>query len=102
MKNFTTVLKIAPAFLLASTMIHAQTKDSATKEKKIEEVVLIGYGKQKKTDLTGSITSVTAKDFNGGALSAGQLIQGKTPGVQITNSSGAPGSGTKIRIRGTS
>lgn len=100
-KNFTTVLKIAPAFLLASTVMHAQTKDSATKEKKIEEVVLIGYGKQKKSDLTGSITSVTAKDFNGGATSAGQLIQGKTPGVQITNNSGAPGSGTAIRIRGT-
>ncbi|WP_370901540.1 SusC/RagA family TonB-linked outer membrane protein [Chryseobacterium gossypii] len=101
MKNFTTVLKIAPAFLLAGTMVHAQTQDSITKEKKIEEVVLIGYGKQKKTDLTGSITSVTAKDFNGGATSAGQLIQGKTPGVQITNNSGAPGSGTAIRIRGT-
>jgi iron complex outermembrane receptor protein len=99
-KNFTTVLKIAPAFLLASTMIHAQT-DSTAKEKKIEEVVLIGYGKQKKSDVTGSITSVTAKDFNGGATSAGQLIQGKTPGVQITNNSGAPGSGTAIRIRGT-
>lgn len=101
MKNFTTVLKIAPAFLLASTMVHAQTKDSLTKEKQIEEVVLIGYGKQKKSDLTGSITSVSSKDFNGGATSAGQLIQGKTPGVQITNNSGAPGSGTTIRIRGT-
>jgi iron complex outermembrane receptor protein len=81
-------------------MIHAQI-DSTAKEKKIEEVVLIGYGKQKKSDVTGSITSVTAKDFNGGATSAGQLIQGKTPGVQITNNSGAPGSGTAIRIRGT-
>ncbi|WP_292008210.1 SusC/RagA family TonB-linked outer membrane protein [Chryseobacterium sp.] len=101
MRNFTTVLKIAPAFLLASTIIHAQTQDSITKEKKIEEVVLIGYGKQKKSDVTGSITSVSAKDFNGGATSAGQLIQGKTPGVQITNNSGAPGSGTAIRIRGT-
>lgn len=101
-KNFTTILKIAPAFLLASTVMHAQKKDSLPQEKKIDEVVLIGYGKQKKSDLTGSITSVTAKDFNGGATSAGQLIQGKTPGVQITNNSGAPGSGTKIRIRGTS
>ncbi|KXH81312.1 SusC/RagA family TonB-linked outer membrane protein [Chryseobacterium kwangjuense] len=102
MRNFTTVLKIAPAFLLAGSIMHAQVQDSTTKEKKIEEVVLIGYGKQKKSDLTGSITSVSAKDFNGGAVSAGQLIQGKTPGVQITNNSGAPGSGTKIRIRGTS
>ncbi|MPS66204.1 MAG: SusC/RagA family protein [Chryseobacterium sp.] len=100
MKNFTTVLKIAPAFLLASSMIHAQTKDSITKEKKIEEVVLIGYGKQKKTDVTGSISSISAKDFNGGATSPGQLIQGKTPGVSIVGNSGAPGAGTAIRIRG--
>ncbi len=48
MKNFTTVLKIAPAFLLASSMMHAQTKDSTTKEKAIEEVVLIGMESRKK------------------------------------------------------
>ncbi|MCW3162605.1 SusC/RagA family TonB-linked outer membrane protein [Chryseobacterium oryctis] len=101
MKNFTTVLKIAPAFLLASTVIHAQTKDSITKEKKIEEVVLIGYGKQKKTDLTGSITAISAKDFNEGSInSAEQLIQGRASGLQITNNGGAPGSGATIRIRG--
>lgn len=99
-KNFTTVLKIAPAFLLASTMIHAQT-DSTTKEKKIEEVVLIGYGKQKKTDLTGSVTAISAKDFNEGSItSPEQLIQGKTSGIQITTNSGAPGAGSTIRIRG--
>ncbi|MCS3532052.1 SusC/RagA family TonB-linked outer membrane protein [Chryseobacterium sp. JUb7] len=99
MKNFTTVLKIAPAFLLASTMIHAQT--DSLKEKKIEEVVLIGYGKQKKTDLTGSVTAISAKDFNEGSInSPEQLIQGKTSGVQITTNSGAPGAGSTIRIRG--
>jgi iron complex outermembrane receptor protein len=64
--------------------------------------VLIGYGKQKKSDLTGSITSVTSKDFNGGAGSPAQLIQGKTPGVQITTNSGAPGAGSSIRVRGIS
>lgn len=82
--------------------MHAQTKDTLSKEKKIDEVVLIGYGKQKKTDLTGSISSVTAKDFNGGAATADQLIVGKTPGVQITGNSGAPGSGSTIRVRGGS
>lgn len=101
MKNFTTVLKIAPAFLLASTVMHAQKKDSLPKEKKIEEVVLIGYGKQKKTDLTGSITAISAKDFNEGSInSPEQLIQGKASGIQITNNSGAPGAGSTIRIRG--
>ncbi|SEF60719.1 iron complex outermembrane recepter protein [Halpernia humi] len=102
MRNYNTVLKVAPAFLLLGAMFSAQTTDSIGKEKKIEEVVLIGYGKQKKSDLTGSITSITSKDFNGGASTAAQLIQGKTPGVQITTNSGAPGSGSQIRVRGTS
>lgn len=100
MRNYTRVLKIAPAFLLfAGTMLHAQTTDTV-KTAEIEQVVLIGYGKQKKTDLTGSISSISSKDFNGGANSPAQLIQGKTPGVSITGNSGAPGSGATIRIRG--
>jgi iron complex outermembrane receptor protein len=102
-RNFTTVLKIAPAFLLASAMIHAQTSDTATKEKKIEEVVLIGYGAKKKSDLTGSVTAISERDFNKGAIvSADQLIQGKAPGVRITNSGGSPDSNPNIRIRGGS
>jgi iron complex outermembrane receptor protein len=101
-RNYSTVLKIAPAFLLAGTMmLQAQEKKDSIKQKEIEQVVLIGYGKQKKTDLTGSIASVTAKDFNGGATSPAQLIQGKTPGVQVTTNSGAPGAGASIRVRGT-
>jgi TonB-linked SusC/RagA family outer membrane protein len=100
-KNYNTVLKIAPAFLLFGSILSAQTTDSIG-TKKIEEVVLIGYGKQKKADLTGSITSISSKDFNGGATSPAQLIQGKTPGVQITTNNGAPGSGAQIRIRGGS
>ena len=100
MRNYSTVLKIAPAFLLAGTMmLEAQQKDSI-KQKEIEQVVLIGYGKQKKSDLTGSIASVTAKDFNGGSTSADQLIQGKAPGVTVTGNGGNPGSGSTIRIRG--
>ena len=99
MRNYTTVLKIAPAFLLfAGTMLHAQT--DSTKTANIEQVVLIGYGKQKKEDLTGSIASITSKDFNGGSTSADQLIQGKAPGVTVTGNGGNPGSGSTIRIRG--
>jgi hypothetical protein len=57
-RNYTKVLKIAPAFfLLAGTMLHAQTTDTL-KTAEIEQVVLIGYGKQKKTDVTGSISSI--------------------------------------------
>ncbi|PQA97589.1 iron complex outermembrane recepter protein [Chryseobacterium piscicola] len=102
MKNFTTVLKIAPAFLLASSVMYGQTQDSTAKEKKIEEVVLIGYGKQKKTDLTGSITSLSASDFNKGAVTTAEgLINGRAAGVVITQS-GTPGSEPVIRVRGGS
>jgi len=102
-KNFTTVLKIAPAFLLASSILQAQTQDSLTKEKAIEEVVLVGYGSKKKSDLTGSVTAVSEKDFNKGAIvSADQLINGKAPGVRITNSGGSPDAAPNIRIRGGS
>ncbi|MGG9970679.1 SusC/RagA family TonB-linked outer membrane protein [Ferruginibacter sp. SUN002] len=65
------------------------------------EVVIIGYGTVKKKDLTGAITNVTAKDFNKGQNStAEQLIAGKVAGVAVTSNSGAPGSGSTIRIRG--
>lgn len=101
MKNYSKILKIAPAFLMVGYTIHAQKKDSI-KQKDIDQVVLIGYGKQKKSDLTGSIVSVTSKDFNSGSTSPEQLIQGKTPGVQITGNGGAPGSGSTIRLRGGS
>lgn len=102
MRNYSTVLKIAPAFLLAGTMLQAQTTDTlnSPRESAIEEVVLIGYGQRKKSDLTGSIVSVSEKDFNGGATSPEQLIQGKAPGVAITGNGGAPGAGSTIRIRG--
>lgn len=99
MINYTKVLKIAPAFLLAGTMLQAQTTDTV-KTAEIEQVVLIGYGKQKKEDLTGSIASISSKDFNRGATSADQLIQGKAPGVTITGNGGNPGAGSTIRIRG--
>ncbi|MVT08539.1 SusC/RagA family TonB-linked outer membrane protein [Chitinophaga tropicalis] len=69
--------------------------------KGLNEVVVVGYGTQKKSDLTGSIAIVSAKDFNKGPLSSPeQLITGKVPGVQITSNGGAPGSGSTIRVRG--
>ncbi|MFT4848246.1 MAG: TonB-linked SusC/RagA family outer membrane protein [Sediminicola sp.] len=68
----------------------------------LDEVVVIGYGTTTVRDATGSIASVKAEDFNGGIISTPeQLIQGKTAGVQITSSSGEPGAGMAIRIRGT-
>jgi len=68
----------------------------------LDEIVVIGYGTTTVKDATGSVSSVKAADFNKGVIaSPEQLIQGKTSGVQITQSSGAPGAGISIRIRGT-
>ncbi|MBT1705730.1 SusC/RagA family TonB-linked outer membrane protein [Chryseosolibacter indicus] len=67
------------------------------------EVVVVGYGEQKKSLLTGAISSVKAEELQ--TVSVGrvdQALQGRTAGVAITPTSGSPGSGTKIRIRGTS
>ncbi|MGN0206377.1 MAG: SusC/RagA family TonB-linked outer membrane protein [Muribaculaceae bacterium] len=67
----------------------------------MEEVVVIGYGVQKKNDLTGSISTVGEKDFNQGLISSPeQLVNGKVAGVQIVNSGGSPTAGSTIRIRG--
>lgn len=104
MKSYTTIMKIAPAFLLAGTMLQAQVTDStaSTKETKIDEVVLVGYSKQKKTDLTGSITALSEKDFNKGAITSAEgLLNGRTSGVVVTQS-GTPGNEATIRIRGGS
>lgn len=69
----------------------------------LQEVVVIGYGTQKKSDLTGSVASVSAEEFNRGQVTTPeQLIMGKVAGVQITSNSGAPGAGSRIRIRGGS
>ncbi len=69
----------------------------------LDEVVVVGYGVQKKSDLTGSVSSVSGDDLKGLATTdAGAALQGKAAGVQILNTSGAPGDGAKIRIRGYS
>ena len=67
----------------------------------LEEVVIIGYGTTTIKDATGSVAAVTSEDFNGGAISSPeQLIQGKTAGVNIQQTTGEPGAGIQINIRG--
>ncbi len=69
----------------------------------IEETVVIGYGVQRKSDLTGSVASVNSDDLkNRSTTDAAAALQGKAAGVQVINSSGAPGEGAKIRVRGYS
>ena len=68
----------------------------------LEEVVVIGYGSTTVQDATGAVAAVSSKDFNSGVISSPeQLIQGKTAGVQMTQSSGEPGAGIAFRIRGS-
>ncbi|MBU7577792.1 MAG: SusC/RagA family TonB-linked outer membrane protein, partial [Flavihumibacter sp.] len=65
------------------------------------EVVVVAYGTRKKSDLTGAVTSVTAKEFQKGVInSPEQLLTGKVAGLQITTGGGAAGGGSRIRIRG--
>ncbi len=71
--------------------------------KSLGEVVVVGYGTQKKSDLTGSVASLKSEDLNPGAnASVDQLMLGRSAGVQITQTSSEPGGGVSVRIRGTS
>lgn len=89
--------------LFPSGIVYSQTKkDTVQKEKQIEEVVVIGYGTQRKESVTGSVASV-----KGDALrevptaNITQALQGRTAGVDITQTSSKPGATMQIRIRGT-
>lgn len=67
----------------------------------LDEVVVVGYGTQKKSDLTGSVSSVTSKDIKTVPVaSLSQALQGRAAGVQVSQTSNAPGGGVSIRIRG--
>lgn len=68
----------------------------------LEEVVVVGYGTMRKTDVTGSVSSIGAKDFNVGVVtSPTDMMQGRVSGVNITTNGGEPGAGSSIRIRGS-
>lgn len=68
----------------------------------IEEVVAIGYGTMKKSDLTGSVSSVSAEQFKDQPVKRIEdILQGRTAGVEVTTLSGMPGGSIKVRIRGT-
>lgn len=82
------------------TRIDVEMKEKA---KELEDVVVVGYGTQLKRDLTGAITSVSEDDMSrdaGGNINT--ALQGRIPGMSITSSSGEPGAGANIQIRGAS
>ena len=69
--------------------------------KSLEEVVVVGYGTQKKSDLTGSVSSIPSEELTAyPAAGAVQALQGRAAGVQIQSNNGEPGAGQKVRIRG--
>lgn len=79
------------------TVLNVTLKEGTT----LDEVVVVGYGKQKKSDLTGAVSSVNVEDLKNIPTSrVDQVLQGRSAGVQVTNTSGSPGAGTVIRIRG--
>lgn len=97
-KYFKNTVIIAALYL--SGGMYAQETDSI-KERKIDEVVVIGYGKAKAKDLTGSVSVINlSKADNQPVADIGQAIQGRAPGVQVINS-GNPGDNVTFRIRGT-
>lgn len=68
--------------------------------KQLDEVVVVGYGVTKKSDLTGSVASVKASELSYPSASVAEMLRGKAAGIQVTSSSGRPGSGSDILIRG--
>lgn len=67
----------------------------------LDEIVVVGYGRQKKSDLTGSVATVSAEDITKVPVSrVDQALQGRAAGVQVTQTNGSPGAGTVIRVRG--
>ncbi|QXU47936.1 SusC/RagA family TonB-linked outer membrane protein [Chryseobacterium sp. D764] len=81
-----------------SVSIKLESKKGSTS---IEEVTLVGYGSQKKSDLTGAVSQLKAENFKEGMnISVDNLMQGKIAGVRIVQSSGEPGAGVNVSIRG--
>lgn len=70
--------------------------------RKIDEVVVVGYGTQKKVDLTGAVSSINSDDLaNKPVMSTAQALAGLAPGLSVVQNSGKPGSGATVKIRGT-
>lgn len=92
---------VAVLYFTANFTAQNTKTDTLPKEQKIEEVVMIGYGTQKKSNVTGAISSIKASDIE--AIPAGkpeQVLQGRAAGVNVISNSGQPGSSATIRVRG--
>ncbi|CAM2809915.1 iron complex outermembrane recepter protein [Flavobacterium frigoris] len=93
-------LKTQEVNVAGKTSVNVILKEDSAE---LKEVVVIGYGTVRKKDATGAVDQIGAKDFdNVAAPSPAQLLRGKVAGVQVTQSSGEPGSGVAVRVRGNS
>jgi TonB-linked SusC/RagA family outer membrane protein len=92
---------VAVLYFTASFSAQTQQKDTLSKENKIDEIVVIGYGTQKKSNVTGAIASIKASDIEN--IPAGkpeQVLQGRAAGVSVVTNSGQPGAPATVRVRG--
>ena len=93
-------LKTQELNVAGKSTVNVQLKEDSAE---LKEVVVIGYGSVRKKDATGAVDQIGAKDFdNVASPSPAQLLRGKVAGVQVTQSSGEPGAGVAIRVRGNS
>jgi TonB-linked SusC/RagA family outer membrane protein len=93
-------LKTQEVNVAGKTTVNIVLKEDSAE---LREVVVIGYGTVRKKDATGAVDQIGAKDFdNVAAPSPAQLLRGKVAGVQVTQSSGEPGAGISVRVRGNS
>ncbi len=92
-------------FATSEVMVANQSEINVTMNtdvQTLEELVVVGYGTVKKSDLTGSVASVKSKDINSfPTTNMIQALSGRAPGVQVLQTTGAPGAGLSVRIRGT-
>lgn len=107
-------IKVKPGDILSFTYLGMTTKEVkvgkqsvvnvtlSEDDKLLDEVVVVGYGKMKRSDLTGSVVSVNSKAIEKSVpTSVDQVLQGRAAGVQIQANTGTPGGSSTIRIRGT-
>lgn len=91
-------MKTEKVIVGSETIINVQLKEDFAS---LDEIVVVGYGKMKRSDLTGSISTVSAKEFKKGVVfSTEQLLQGKVAGLSVIQSSGDPTSTASLRLRG--
>ena len=99
------ILEFSYVGFKTETVVVAMNQDTITvtlqADNELEEVVVTGYGTQRKSDVTGAISSLKSESFNQGVVAnPGQLLQGKISGVNVTSTSGEPGAAQNIIIRG--